>query len=65
MKPRVIAAITRIAGDQLTPRMRAELADEVIRVIAEINKAAAMAASKTFEQTMAVESVKDSLKNLK
>lgn len=65
MKPRVMAAITRITGDQLTPRMRVELADEVIRVIAEINKAAAMAASKTFEQTMAVESVKDSLKNLK
>lgn len=65
MKPRVIDAITRIAGDQLTPRMKEEIADEAIRIIAEVNKAAAMAASKTFEQTMATESVKDSLKNLK
>lgn len=62
MKPRIVAAIERIAGDRLTPDMREEIADEAIRIIGEVNRAAALAAVENVKQTLASQAELDPTK---
>lgn len=44
MKPTILAEIDRIAGDRLTPDMREEIADRVIKIMEEFNRKIALVA---------------------
>ncbi len=50
MKPEIVAAIERVAGDRLTPEMREQIADETIRIMEAINRAAALSAIETAKE---------------
>lgn len=55
MKPRIVAAIDRIAGDRLTQQMKEEIATEAIRIVDEVTRNAAQAAARTFENVVETE----------